>query len=199
MTYDPFEDELEELILNAQTSRRAHTDQDDDHADQLMSEAAQQIVRNALTDRPGPIGNVNTTQFSISGNFRRVLLAELSSLVDAFNLTLVYKERGRDMDVLKLFGYASDVRHVIRFVESSYIQAQSAVGHWWLHSPNRGRGSLKDAYAYQRGYLIDFVGRLTARVRFAYSVETSTSTSLLLRRRLSALRAVDPRALAPLH
>jgi hypothetical protein len=199
MTYDPFEDQLEEVIQRAQTLRRAHTPADDAAADDVMGDAAQSIVRHALQDRPGPIGVTDTARFSMSDNFRRVLLNELDKLSDGFNLTMSRKQRGSDHDVLKLFGFVDDVHHVTRFVESCYVQAQSAVSYWWLNNSHRGNVELRVAYQYQRGYLIEFVQRLTERVRFAYSIETSTSTSLMLQRRRSSLLALDRREITPLH
>jgi hypothetical protein len=192
-TYDPFSELLEDVILRAQRLRREHTDSAYDLADRAMADAASLIVRRALTDPgSGTIGKADRSEVVVTGNFRRVTTSELSKLITAFGLAHTRRQHGGEHDVLKIYGYAREAEHLARFAESAFVQARSTTDYLWLNDPQRGHVDLRAAYGYQRGYTIQLIERIVRQVQYAYSIETTTTTSQLLRRRLAAL---DPTAL----
>jgi len=187
-SYDPFEELLESTILRAQRLRREHTDSAYDLADHAMAEAAGLIVRHALSDpTEGMVGKVDEAEVVVTGNFRRVASSELSKLIITFGLANSRRQHGDKFDVLKIVGYAREVNHLARFVESVFIQTRSTTDYLWLNDPRRGHVDLRAAYSYQREYTIQVIERVVRAVRSAYTIETTTATSQLLRRRRLAL------------
>lgn len=179
--YYALEDKLEAFIQRAQGYRRDHTGDGDRRAYSAMYDAFELIVRQAV--RNADLTDTDTALIYVSGNFRRVLSQQLRNLTTASPLVHARRRLNGDHDVLELFGYASEVHLVARFLESVNRQIVATVEYWWLRHAERGRVDLRQSYSYQREKILSLTDMMRRQVRAAYESSTTTMTSNLLRRR----------------